>query len=62
MKAYAIVLASGALVLAATSLIELISMWGPLVLMTLLTALMTVWIIKSENDEARADVSFKKAA
>jgi hypothetical protein len=37
-------------------------MWGPLVLMTLLTALMTVWIIKSENDEARADVSFKKAA
>jgi hypothetical protein len=62
MKAYAIVLASGALALAATSLIELISMWGPLVLMTLLTALMTVWIIKSENDEARADVSFKKAA
>ena len=62
MKAYAIVLASGALALAATSLIEVISMWGPLVLMTLLTALMTVWIIKSENDDARADVSFKKAA
>ena len=62
MKAYGIVLTCGALALAATSLIELISMWGPLVFMSLLMALVTVWVIKAENDEARAHVSFKKAA
>ena len=49
MKSYAIVLAGGALALAATSLIELISMWGPLVLMSTLMALVTVWIIRAER-------------
>jgi len=62
MKSYAIVLAGGALALAATSLIELISMWGPLVLMSTLMALATVWIIRAEKDEAPVHVSFKKAA
>ena len=62
MKAYAIVLAGAALALAATSFIELISMWGPLVLMSTLMGLVTVWIIRAEKDEARVHVSFKKAA
>ena len=62
MKSYAIVLAGGALALAATSLIEVISMWGPLVLMSTLTALVTVSIIRAEKNEAQGHVSFKKAA
>ena len=62
MKAYAIVLAGAALALAATSFIELISMCGPLVLMSTLMGLVTVWIIRAEKDEARMHVSFKQAA
>ena len=62
MKTYAIVLAGAALALAATSLIELISMWGPLVLMSTFMAFVTVWIIRAEKDEIRAHVSFKNAA
>ena len=62
MKAYAIVLACGALALVATSFIELISMWGPLVLLCLFMALVTVWMIKAENAEQQDQASFKKAA
>ena len=62
MKAYAIVLACWGSALAATSFIERLSMWGPLVFLCLLMALVTVWVIKSEGENAPADVTFKKAA
>ena len=62
MKAYAIVLACGVLALTVTSFIELISGWGPLVMLCLFMALVTVWMIRAENDEQRAHDSFKKAA
>ena len=62
MKSTAIVLACGAIALTATSFIEGISMWGPLVLMCVFASLMTVWALASEPREPRAGVSFKKAA
>ena len=62
MKAYAIVLACGAMALAATSLVEFFSMWGPFVFMCLLMALLTVRVLTAENGEQPARVSLKKAA
>ena len=62
MKSYAIVLAAAGLAQTATSLIESISMWGPLVLMSTFIALVTVWMIRAEGNETQTHVSFRKAA
>jgi hypothetical protein len=51
-----------ALVLTTTSSVEAISMWGPMVLIWLLTAIGTTWVLAGEPDQSKVGTVHKKAA
>jgi hypothetical protein len=65
MKAAAKVLAIGGAMLLLTTLsgTETISMWGPLVLICTITALMTVWVLAGDRASSQDQTtSYNKAA
>ena len=51
-----------ALVLTTSSSVEAISMWGPMVMMLLVTAVMTTWVLAGEPVPSTAGTADKKAA
>jgi len=51
-----------ALVLTSSSSVEAISMWGPMVMMLLVTAVMTSWVLAGEPPRSTAGTAHKKAA